>query len=94
MNIDENETESGDDGASRNSELSQISDTDQSTAASLQQSMPLILQQYFEVIGEVVDGKGSAKCLFCPGNKTFSGNLKYTTNLLKHLVSLFKVSTF
>lgn len=53
----------------------------------LTENIPLILRNYFQIVSEIVSSKATVKCLFCPGNKTFSGNLKSNGNLVRHLVS-------
>lgn len=72
----------------------EISEVDEESKDSLQcsehQNFPYILREYFQVISKIVDGKGSAKCFLCPKSKTFTFDLKVTTNLLKHLVSFYQ----
>lgn len=50
-------------------------------------NVPFILQGYFNLTSEFVDGKASGTCSLCTNSKTFIGNMNATSNLLRHLVS-------
>lgn len=76
-----------------NSQESQDLDAlgDDSDADEDDESLPYILRSYFKIVGKIVDGKATGKCVLCPSTqKTFSGTLRVTTNLSAHLVGLWR----